>query len=94
MALLPDLLPDRQTQPIVGRTKGEEVRLRCFPPKTKAGGRTISIPALLVADLKRWKLQCPLSRLLGIRQLKMEAADLDEARHFCFSGAPSTKGRG
>src|SRR5208337_3979466 len=40
------------------RLKGEEVRPRYFPPKTKAGRRTISIPELLVADLKRWKLQC------------------------------------
>src|SRR6202040_1942977 len=43
------------------RLKGEEVRARYFPPKTKAGRRTISIPELLVADLKRWKLQCPQS---------------------------------
>jgi integrase len=43
------------------RLKGEETRARYFPPKTKAGRRTISIPALLVADLKRWKLQCPIS---------------------------------
>ena len=43
------------------RLKGEETRPRYFPPKTKAGRRTISIPALLVADLKRWKLQCPQS---------------------------------
>src|ERR1700676_4282818 len=28
---------------------------------TKAGRRTISVPVLLVADLKRWKLQCPKS---------------------------------
>src|ERR1700737_1203796 len=41
------------------RLKGEEMRARYFPPKTKSGRRTISIPALLVADLKRWKLQCP-----------------------------------
>lgn len=41
------------------RPKGEATRPRYFPPKTKAGRRTISIPALLVADLKRWKLQCP-----------------------------------
>ena len=41
------------------RLKGEEVRPRYFPPKTKAGRRTISIPALLVTDLKRWRLQCP-----------------------------------
>jgi integrase len=44
------------------RLKGEETRPRYFPPKTKAGRRTISIPALLVADLKRWKLQCPHSK--------------------------------
>ena len=43
------------------RLEGEETRARYFPPKTKAGRRTISIPALLVADLKRWKLQCPIS---------------------------------
>jgi integrase len=41
--------------------KGEKSRPRYFPPKTKAGRRTISIAAPLVADLKRWKLQCPLS---------------------------------
>ena len=43
------------------RLKGEETRARYYPPKTKAGRRTISIPALLAADLKRWKLQCPIS---------------------------------
>jgi len=43
------------------RLKGEATRPRYFSPKTKAGRRTISIPALLVADLKRWKLQCPQS---------------------------------
>jgi integrase len=43
------------------RLKGEATRPRYFPPKTKAGRRTISIPSLLVADLKRWKLQCPQS---------------------------------
>jgi integrase len=43
------------------RLKGEVTRPRYFPPKTKAGRRTISIPDLLVADLKRWKLQCPQS---------------------------------
>jgi integrase len=41
--------------------KGEKSRPRYFPPKTKAGRRMISIAALLVTDLKRWKLQCPLS---------------------------------
>ena len=43
------------------RLRSEETRARYFPPKTKAGKRTISIPALVVADLKRWKLQCPIS---------------------------------
>jgi integrase len=43
------------------RLKGEQTRPRYFPPKIKAGRRTISTPALLVADLKRWKLQCPQS---------------------------------
>jgi integrase len=43
------------------RLKGEETRPRDFPPKTKAGRRTISVPVLLLADLKRWKLQCPKS---------------------------------
>src|SRR5258708_5730345 len=43
------------------RLKGEETRPRYFPPKTKAGRRSISIPGLLVADLKRWKIQCPQS---------------------------------
>jgi integrase len=43
------------------RLKGEEKRPRYFPPKTKAGRRTISIPALLVFELKLWKLQCPTS---------------------------------
>ena len=43
------------------RLKGEETRPRYFPPKTKAGRRTISMPALLVEDLKRWRLRCPQS---------------------------------
>jgi integrase len=43
------------------RVQGEEIRPRYFPPKTKAGRRTISIPGLLVAELKRWKLECPIS---------------------------------
>jgi integrase len=43
------------------RLKGEETRPRYFPPKTKAGRRMISIPDLLVADLKRWKLESPQS---------------------------------
>jgi integrase len=43
------------------RLKGEEIRPRYFPPKTKAGRRVIQIPDELVAALKRWKLQCPKS---------------------------------
>jgi integrase len=41
------------------KLKVEVTRPRFFLPKTKAGHRTISIPALLVSELKRWKLQCP-----------------------------------
>jgi integrase len=43
------------------RLKGEEIRPRYFPPKTKAGHRVVQIPDELVATLKRWKLQCPKS---------------------------------
>jgi integrase len=43
------------------RLKGEEIRPRYFPPKTKAGRRVIEIPAELVLALKHWKLQCPKS---------------------------------
>ena len=43
------------------RLKGQEIRPRFFPPKTKAGRRVIQIPDELVAALKRWKLQCPKS---------------------------------
>jgi integrase len=41
------------------RLKGEPARPRLFPPKTRAGLRTIGIPPALVSDLRRWKLQCP-----------------------------------
>ncbi|HVN89928.1 MAG TPA: tyrosine-type recombinase/integrase [Candidatus Binataceae bacterium] len=41
--------------------KGESPRPRFYPPKTKAGLRSIEIPPGLVAALKRWKLQCPAS---------------------------------
>ncbi|HUO05405.1 MAG TPA: site-specific integrase [Candidatus Binataceae bacterium] len=41
---------------------GEPVRPRFFPPKTKAGLRTVSLPAELAAALRRWKLQCPPSQ--------------------------------
>lgn len=32
---------------------------RFYEPKTKAGRRTIQIPTVLAAELRRWKLQCP-----------------------------------
>lgn len=41
------------------RLRGEKERARFYPPKTKAGRRTVSLPQVLVADLKCWKLQCP-----------------------------------
>jgi integrase len=45
------------------RVKNEEgpVRPRFFPPKTKAGIRTLPIPTELAGALRRWKLQCPQS---------------------------------
>jgi integrase len=42
----------------------EEVRARFYPPKTKAGLRTITIASELVAALKLWKLQCPPGELV------------------------------
>ncbi|HUO05565.1 MAG TPA: site-specific integrase [Candidatus Binataceae bacterium] len=39
--------------------RGEEPRPRYYAPKTEAGLRRITIPAELVAALKRWKLQSP-----------------------------------
>ncbi|MGH9342664.1 MAG: tyrosine-type recombinase/integrase [Terriglobia bacterium] len=41
------------------RVKGEEIRPRYYPPKTKAGVRRIQIPPDLIRILKAWKLQCP-----------------------------------
>jgi integrase len=41
------------------RVKGEDIRPRFYPPKTKAGHRTVSIPTQLAALLKRWKLEAP-----------------------------------
>jgi integrase len=43
--------------------RGEPVRPRFYPPKTKAGLRTITVPPELVAALRVWKLQCPPSEL-------------------------------
>jgi integrase len=42
----------------------EKVRARFYPPKTKAGLRTITIASELVAALKLWKLQCPPGELV------------------------------
>ena len=53
------------------RRQGEEIRPRFYPPKTKAGIRTIGIPAELVSDLRRWKLECPPS----VDQLVFPAPD-------------------
>lgn len=33
------------------------------PPKSQAGIRSVPIPSMLIAELKRWKLQAPLSKL-------------------------------
>jgi integrase len=41
------------------RVQGENIRPRFYPPKTKSGHRTISIPVELAAILKKWHLQCP-----------------------------------
>jgi integrase len=43
--------------------KGEFIRPRFYPPKTKAGLRAISIPTEMAAVLRRWKLQCPPSEM-------------------------------
>jgi integrase len=42
---------------------GEGSRPRFYDPKTKAGRRTLPLPAGLVHQLKRWKLQCPKGEL-------------------------------
>jgi integrase len=41
------------------RLKGEEIRPRYFPPKTRSGLRKIPITAELATALRNWKLQCP-----------------------------------
>lgn len=41
------------------RLPGEDKRPRFYPPKTKAGLRTIALAPELVHALKVWKLQCP-----------------------------------
>jgi integrase len=41
------------------RLKGEEIRPRYFPPKTRSGIRKLPIPSELAAALRHWKVQCP-----------------------------------
>jgi integrase len=41
------------------RLKGEEIRPRYYPPKTRSGIRKLPIPGELAAALRTWKLQCP-----------------------------------
>jgi len=41
------------------RIKGEEIRPRFYPPKTKAGVRKVGLDADLATMLRVWKLQCP-----------------------------------
>ena len=41
------------------RVQGEDIRPRFYPPKTKAGHRTVNIPTELAATLKRWKIEAP-----------------------------------
>jgi len=43
--------------------RGEPVRPRFYPPKTRAGLRAIAIAPELVSVLKAWKLRCPPSDL-------------------------------
>ncbi len=43
--------------------KGEPKKARFFPPKTISGARTIPLVPELVAALRRWKLECPVSEL-------------------------------
>lgn len=43
--------------------KGEPTRAKFFPPKTKAGRRSIDVPPELVHAMKVWKLQCPKGEL-------------------------------
>jgi integrase len=41
------------------RVQGEEIRPRFYPPKTKSGHRTISMPPELATMLKHWHIRCP-----------------------------------
>lgn len=44
-----------------GADETGRIRPKFFPPKTESGDRVLSIPLVLVANLKAWKLQCPIS---------------------------------
>jgi integrase len=39
--------------------QGEDIGSRFFPPKTKSGHRTISMPEELATMLKHWQIACP-----------------------------------
>jgi integrase len=41
------------------RARGEDIKPRYYPPKTKAGLRKLPIPGELAQALKAWKIQCP-----------------------------------
>lgn len=43
--------------------KDDKTEARFFPPKTKAGRRTLDLPPELLHVLKVWKLQCPKGEL-------------------------------
>jgi integrase len=43
--------------------KTEATRAKFYPPKTKAGRRTLDLPPELMHALKVWKLQCPKGEL-------------------------------
>jgi integrase len=43
--------------------KSEATRAKFYPPKTRAGRRTLDLPPELVHALKVWKLQCPKGEL-------------------------------
>ncbi len=53
------------------RERNEPTAARFFPPKTKAGLRTIPISTRLVSTLKVWKLRCP----VGAADLVFPAPD-------------------
>ena len=54
------------------------VRPRFFPPKTKAGVRTLPIPVELAGALRRWKLQCPQSEHDLVFPMRRRPADASQ----------------